>query len=496
MQVGAFFEVYGFKCSKTGEIQESKIEEFSQMCNLNMSEKKITFENRQVIMAGFRDYSLDKYLQKIMDYGFTAVVYVQDKSGKTVLRVLDAVHSPGTYLSYDTENLPQMSNNIMCIWLECANIRVSTGNAKQQKLICGISSANIFTGKSYVYEFERAYELIPTTFDELERCVSIYSPSEVVIVSSFSQSELDSIVQFSGLSSRIVHFINSETAEKAVKCAQQKYVQHILDTFFGSESMQICSEFTAYPTATQSFCYLIDFIQDHNPNLVKRIAIPDFHASNQVLLANHTLKQLNILSGDQSNKGSLGSVSAFLNKCCTAMGRRKFHSQIVSPVVDVDWLNAQYNITGIMLENYDMVAPCRKTLGKIRDLDKMCRQIIVRKIYPSAVAQMYDSVHLSQQLAVCFTPLKIYNGTPSSEAERRTNIDLREPLSINELKGKPPMEGCPILNLHPREGLDGMKTITTKRRGGGKGEPPVPPIYMNLYTHNCQHFARKFMNDI
>jgi hypothetical protein len=32
--------------------------------------------------------------------------------------------------------------------------------------------------------------------------------------------------------------------------------------------------------------------------------------------------------------------------------------------------------------------------------------------------------------------------------------------------------------------------------GGGKGEPPVPPIYMNLYTHNCQHFARKFMNDI
>jgi len=118
MQVGAFFEVYGFKCPATGIIQDSKIEEFTQMCNLNASEKKIVFESRQIIMAGFRDYSLDKYLQKIMDYGFTAVVYIQDKSGKNITRVLDAVHSPGTYISYDTECLPQMSNNIMCIWLE------------------------------------------------------------------------------------------------------------------------------------------------------------------------------------------------------------------------------------------------------------------------------------------------------------------------------------------------------------------------------------------
>jgi len=43
-----------------------------------------------------------------------------------------------------------------------------------------------------------------------------------------------------------------------------------------------------------------------------------------------------------------------------------------------------------------------------------------------------------------FTPLKIYNGTPKG----RLNRDLRETLPINELKGKPPTEVCPILNLH------------------------------------------------
>ena len=39
LQVGAFFEVYGFKCTETNDVQESEICEFSRICNLNISEK-------------------------------------------------------------------------------------------------------------------------------------------------------------------------------------------------------------------------------------------------------------------------------------------------------------------------------------------------------------------------------------------------------------------------------------------------------------------------
>jgi DNA mismatch repair protein MutS len=320
-----------------------------------------------------------------MDYGFTAVVYIQDKSGKNITRVLDAVHSPGTYISYDTECLPQMSNNIMCIWLERVKPRTKIGS--KDILICGLSIANIFTGKSAITEFQNPYEIIPTTFDELERCVSIYSPSEVILISSFSKGEVDSILQFSGLNSALVHIINTETSEKAKKCEKQQYMQHILDTFFGKESLQTYSEFSTYSIATQSFCYLLDFIQDHNPNLVKKIGVPDFHVSNQMILANHTLKQLNILS-DGPVCGKKSSVSAFLNKSSTPMGRRLFHQQIVCPTTDIEWLNQEYEMTANMLDQYDMVPQCRKILTKIRDLDKICRQIIVKKIYPSTVFQL------------------------------------------------------------------------------------------------------------
>ena len=43
-----------------------------------------------------------------------------------------------------------------------------------------------------------------------------------------------------------------------------------------------------------------------------------------------------------------------------------------------------------------------------------------------------------------FTPLNNYNGTPFG----RLNRDLRATLPIDQLKGKPQVAVCPILNVH------------------------------------------------
>lgn len=411
LQVGAFFEVYGFRCPHTNQILESQIVEFSQICNLNVSEKKIVFDAKQVLMAGFRDYTLDKYLQKLCENGYTAVVYVQEKVGKAITRVLDSVHSAGTYVSYETDNLPQMTNNIMCIWIDVHRPASRSNNrASSEMMICGAAVANIFTGKSYLSEYQHAFQIQPTAFDELERMVAVHSPSEVIIISALNDTQIKSIVQFSGLSNGpIIHTVSTETSEKAVKCGQQKFVRHILDTFFGKEAADLCAEFQMYPTAVQAFCYLLDFVQEHNPNLVRNIAIPHFHNSCMgVLLANHTLKQLNILPDaaqmQSANKyGHLSSVSTFLNKCCSAMGKRLFQSQLVQPTTDTEWLNNEYRMTEIMLqtEQYEMVGPFRKILGQVRDIEKLCRQLVLRKIYPSSIYQLYGTVQMAQQIHIC-----------------------------------------------------------------------------------------------
>jgi DNA mismatch repair protein MutS len=407
LQVGAFFEVYGLKNTKTGEITNSNISEFSQICQLNISEKSITMDGSPIMMAGFRDYTLEKYLQKLTEAGYTAVVYVQEKDGKSVKRVLQGVYSAGTNLSYDTDSNQQISNNIMCIWTEKYR---SMRTTQPDTFVCGVAVANIFTGKSSIFEYQVPYYLNPTSFDELERCISTHCPSEIIINSTTLDDQvLNTILQFSGTRTQLIHKNGSNSQHKDIieKCSQQKYIQHILATFFGEESMQVCAEFQTYNTATQAFCYLLHFIQEHNPNLVRKIELPLFsNSSKNLILANHTLKQLNIIddaSIDGKQNGQFSSVLAFLNKCCSPMGKRAFQQQLIHPTCDIEWITREYRMTELFLspENVPLIFLFRKYLGELRDLEKICRQLLAKKLYPASVFHLYKSVELLEQLTVC-----------------------------------------------------------------------------------------------
>jgi len=430
MQVGAFFEMYGLKKA------DSLLNDVCQLCQLNTSDKKICVGKDLVVMAGFRDYTLDKYVTKLTDGGYTAVVYIQEKNGKTITRVLDAIYSPGTYISCDTDSSPQITNNIMCIWIRGASplrglpppahplhtpcpllpAQVSGGRTGLRqsrsvgeagsgapRMICGISVVNIFTGKSYIFEYECPYYMNPTTFDELERCVSVFSPSEVIIVSSLDPSTVTTIIQYAGIQCSTIHRVDSDS-EKAVNCAKQTYSRHILTKLFGEEAYSVCSEFNDYEMATQSFCYLSDFIQEHNPGLVNKITIPSFNnMSTRMVLANHTLSQLNIIGGSVC-------VSSFMNKCRTPMGKRLFHEQITNPTFNETWLECEYKAIEMFLENPHFIDMFRTLLTSVKDMEKILRQLVLRKLYPTSVSHLYNSICIIQQIDVClYENLEISN---------------------------------------------------------------------------------------
>ena len=148
MQVGSFFEIYALKSPSTNVISGSNLEDVCQLCGLNYAEKKICVGESNVLMAGVRDYVLDKYVKILTENQYTAVVFVQEKGDTKITRVLHAVYSAGTYLSFDTDSSPKMTNNIMCIWIE----KTKTITQKQHDtMICGISVINIFTGESFIF---------------------------------------------------------------------------------------------------------------------------------------------------------------------------------------------------------------------------------------------------------------------------------------------------------------------------------------------------------
>ena len=417
MQVGAFFEVYGLKRPNAGDVYGSSIMELSEICQLNVSEKKSNYDNSQILMAGFRDYTIDKYISKLVEFGYTLPVFIQEKVGKTVKRVFDQVYSPGTIISCETDAQSSMTNNIMCIWMELHKPFGKTSQVMQsntrESIVYGVSVVNIFTGKSSIFQYEAPFFMNTTTFDELDRYLSVYSPSELILISPFEGNDLQRVVQYSGIKTGAVHHIctkNNEdkvTTKKLKRCSEQTYVKQLISSFYAEETYNICTEFQRDTIATQSFCYLLNFIQEHNPNLVKRISIPDFdNTSTRMILANHTLSQLNIIDDaitSSKQYGNVSSVLSLLNKCSTPMGRRKFQYQLTNPTFNEEWLNTEYIMTAMFLvdEQSHYIDAFRKLLGKVRDTEKLCRQLVSNKIYPSSLYHLYDSVNIIQQLNMC-----------------------------------------------------------------------------------------------
>lgn len=421
MQVGAFFEMYATKDAETNQITRSRIEDVSTICGgLTITDKKQTHGKDTVVMAGFRDYNIDRYIQYAVDANFTVVVYTQkDLEKGRMTRELTGIYSPGTFLPSDVDTDSKITNNILCIWIDFYSSKVIAKT--KQHMICGAAVVNIFTGSSSIFEYESVFEMVPATFDSLERFVCTHSPSETIFITPFEDDrDSNRVLQYIGVSSRTIHLLRPSSSSQEVieNCRKQKYIRHVLSAFFREDTYDICDEFRNYVVGTQSYCYLLHFIQERNPNIIRKIALPKFdNQSTSMVLANHTLRQLNIIddggcAADDADMSSsnLRSVCTFLNKCATAIGRRQFIHQMVHPTFDTKWLNREYDAIASLLEHslpqYGLVESFRKILRDVADIEKICRQLISRKLHPDSIARLYKSVLTIQRIHASLLSVK------------------------------------------------------------------------------------------
>ena len=109
------------------------------------------------------------------------------------------------------------------------------------------------------------------------------------------------------------------------------------------------------------------------------------HNKNKLILANYSLKQLNIIDDNRHN-GKLKSVGNFLNNCLTCMGKRKFLYDLHNPSTNPEILNLSYELTNSVLQD-DEFNHYRKKIRNIIDLDKFKRLLLMNKITPKKLAK-------------------------------------------------------------------------------------------------------------
>jgi DNA mismatch repair protein MutS len=402
MQVGSFFEVYGIHNKNNDIITGSRITDFSHICELNVVEKNTCVGKDNVMMAGFKDIMIEKYIKKIQEAGYSAIVYTQDEAAKNTTRSLAGIFSPGTYFSNDSTRL---TNNLTCIWIDLIN---NTVLLKGKYVVVGIANIDIYTGKTSIFQFKEIYINNPTTYDELERFISIYNPSEVILISNLEDKEMDNVINFTNITCNSIHKINIGSNERkqgqffnhAKKCEKQSYQKEILHKFYKIGDYDVFKQnFYENDIATQSFCFLLDFVYQHNPHLVNKISEPIFeNCSDRLILANHSLSQLNIID-DNSYNGKHSSVLKMVNECLTPMGKRKFSYDFLNPKTDAVYLQREYNITEYFLSNYEKYSQLLKTnLSTIKDISKWERQVFIKKISPKAFYNLYNNILIIKNL--------------------------------------------------------------------------------------------------
>ena len=408
MQVGSFFEVYGIYSEINKAITGSKIVDFSQICELNIVEKNTCIGKDNVMMAGFKDMQIEKYIKKIQDAGFTVVVYVQDEAVKNTTRSLGGIFSPGTYFQPESQNL---TNSITCIWIDLIENKVLM---KGKFVVVGVANIDIYTGKTSIFQFKETYINNPTTYDELERFISIYNPSEVLLISNLpEEKELDYIISYAGISSSLIHKIHiiekheqpekiqTEKMKRVKNCEKQSYQKEVLSKFYKFDDYNVfVQNFYENNIATQSFCYLLDFVYQHNPHLVNKLSEPIFeNCSTRLSLANHSLKQLNIINDGNVKSSKYSCVSQLLNNCQTPMGKRKFLYNILNPVCDEEYLQREYDITEYYLtelEKYNNLYKMK--LSSIKDLSKWERLIFLKKISPKSFYSLHNNITIIKEI--------------------------------------------------------------------------------------------------
>jgi DNA mismatch repair protein MutS len=387
IQCGSFYEVYS--CKKNGTFLNTRINDFSKICNdMRIADKKSKYKGLSVYMCGFPEIYLEKYVKRLTDAGWTVCVHSQDPTCPKIRKEL-GIFSPGTNFNAVSDG----KNRIMCIWLE--HFDKTTIN-KNSRIVCGISCIDIISGDVYTYQGIENYFHNPTTFDELERFYCSYSPTELIIIHNFNDKKINDIISFVDIDADLIHkfSINNENEwSKAINnCSKQTYQEQELTKYYKIFDYEVFCESHSLrerEISTASLIFLLNFLDYHSKDLVNQLKEPVFtNVKDRVRLANHSLKQLNII--DVGKKSKYSSLLSLVNKCKTSMGKRYLEQKLLNPTINETYLNKEYDILKYVMgiDTEDSF----KLLDGLSDFERLFRKIVLNRVTPSDLSNLYHNL--------------------------------------------------------------------------------------------------------
>lgn len=350
MQVGHFYECYEVDCHE----KIGKAKELSDILNIVLTRKSKKnnlkeIDRKNPYLIGVQIYSFDKYLKILLKNQYTIVKIDEVTPAPNPTRKVTQIYSPGTYL--ENSNL---NNYTLSLYVEKIN----------NLLFFGLSVIDLTIGESVLYEVNDKPNDKNYAIDEVQRFISTFKPSEIIIHSSCFDKQF--FVKEFELNYCPVHY-NSLYSKKYEKLSFQETFFNKL--FKNNSDLNILEflNFEQKPFCRLSYLYLLEFCYKHDDAIIEKLSFPSLWNNQKHLILNsNTIEQLN-----------LPELLMLLNKCQTVGGKRMFKYNLLNPIFDKNLLE----------KKYDLVEKIQKSsknynLRQIVDLERYHRKLSLQKLHP------------------------------------------------------------------------------------------------------------------
>ena len=364
MQVGSFYEAYqtdtlGFDLKIISELTNFIITKRDKSNPVTNIDNPFTL--------GFPLNSLNKYVRILTDAGYQVKVVDQNNNSKynsKITRHTKAIYSSGTMIDLDHKD----NNYILGLWFD---------NSDDETNIIGITIADISTGEWEIKDCLCLKDDKYQSLDEVCRYINMYNPVEIVLSSNTTINT--SIIKYLELEDKNYYIFDSKNKlfHKLV------YQNETLAKIFNQKNSIEYLDIEEYHYGRISLMLLIDYIEMHNPDLLKNLTnVRNYIDQQHLYLGNNALNQLYVLSSEglQNKIGNrFKSLFDVINITATPMGRRRLKRELTHPLINTQDIQTRYDLIQKIAKHTDEL---KNELQYITDIEKMQKKLQIGELSP------------------------------------------------------------------------------------------------------------------
>lgn len=318
--------------------------------------KRSNGDKEAVPMAGFPHHAIEQYLTRLIRAGYKVAVCDQLEDPKLVgsrtlvKRGVTEMVTPG--IAFGENMLEQKEHNYL----------TGLTFSKDQ---CGAAFLDVSTGTFQVAQGSTAY---------IGTLIASLAPKEIVVQRG-NEKRVKELYGDTLYVSTLDEwaFVYDAAVEKLKR-------QLRVDSLKGYA-------IDSYPLGVSSAGALIVYLeQTQHTGLANICSISRIDEDKFVWMDKFTIRNLEIFSAAAGGEGV--SLVNVIDKCCSPMGSRLLRGWLAMPSLDLDVLNARYDIVGHFTDNGELLNEVQCHISNIGDLDRIISRAATGKIMPREVLQL------------------------------------------------------------------------------------------------------------